>query len=350
MPAGCRLVEAHDVTVNNAALTGESAPVSRSAEPVDAGSLLQARRTHLQTGRGSLASEDPVATPGCRDSPPGGRHRRSDRWAAVRRAPARGEGVVGSFVSVLGVIVALVHEGLPATLSVSLAIGVRRIARSHALVKKLLVVEALGSTTVVCTDKTGTLTQAETTVARIWAGGRRHLVSGVGYAPVGRCPGSRRGAAVAARCRPVQQRAASPAAGVRALAGVGGHHRGALLVAAAKAGMDSVAHEAVAPRTAEYPFDVDRKLMSTVIGTPAGGYEVHVKGAPQAVLARCTDIAWQGHSRPLDETTRKTVDAANDELASQGLRVLAMAHRTVSVPQPAWMPCLPAPASSCSAE
>ncbi|QIY53161.1 cation-transporting P-type ATPase [Streptomyces sp. RPA4-5] len=111
-----------------------------------------------------------------------------------------------------------------------------------------------------------------------------------------------------------------------------------------------MAHEAVAPRTAEYPFDVDRKLMSTVIGTPAGGYEVHVKGAPQAVLARCTDIAWQGHSRPLDETTRKTVDAANDELASQGLRVLAMAHRTVSVPQPAWMPCLPAPASSCSAE
>ena len=90
------------------------------------------------------------------------------------RRPGRASGspLVASFVFALGVMVALVPEGLPATLSVSLAIGVRRMARRHALVKRLLAVEALGSTTVICTDKTGTLTQAEMTVTEVWAGGR----------------------------------------------------------------------------------------------------------------------------------------------------------------------------------
>ncbi|MFD0427303.1 HAD-IC family P-type ATPase [Streptomyces zhihengii] len=100
------------------------------------------------------------------------------------RLPA-GESVLPSFVFALGVMVALVPEGLPATLSVSLAIGVRRMARRQALVKQLLAVEALGSTTVVCTDKTGTLTQAEMTVTRVWAAGSTHEVTGVGYAPRG---------------------------------------------------------------------------------------------------------------------------------------------------------------------
>ncbi|MFC5957245.1 HAD-IC family P-type ATPase [Streptomyces pratens] len=96
-----------------------------------------------------------------------------------------GQPFVETFVFALGVMVALVPEGLPATMSVSLEIGVRRMARRHALVKQLLAVEALGSTTVVCTDKTGTLTRAEMTVVRVWAGGAEHAVTGVGYAPDG---------------------------------------------------------------------------------------------------------------------------------------------------------------------
>lgn len=100
------------------------------------------------------------------------------------RLPA-GDPLVETFVFALGVMVALVPEGLPATLSVSLAIGVRRMARRHALIKKLLAVETLGSTTVVCTDKTGTLTQAEMTVVQMWADGASHSVSGVGYEPTG---------------------------------------------------------------------------------------------------------------------------------------------------------------------
>src|SRR5689334_180254 len=99
------------------------------------------------------------------------------------RAAASGD-PVGSFVFALGVMVALVPEGLPATMSVSLAVAVRRMARRHALIKRLTV-EALGSTTVICTDKTGTLTKAEMTVQAVWESGRQHGVTGVGYAPDG---------------------------------------------------------------------------------------------------------------------------------------------------------------------
>ena len=98
---------------------------------------------------------------------------------------AGGSPLVAAFFFALGVMVALVPEGLPATLSVSLAIGVRQMARRHALVKRLLAVEALGSTTVICTDKTGTLTTAEMTVQSVWESGRRHAVTGVGYEPAG---------------------------------------------------------------------------------------------------------------------------------------------------------------------
>ncbi len=105
--------------------------------------------------------------------------------------------ITGSFVFALGVMVALVPEGLPATMSVSLAIAVRRMARRHALIKRLTAVEGLGSTTVICTDKTGTLTKAEMTAQVVWESGRHHAISGVGYAPDGEVtdPEPARGAA-----------------------------------------------------------------------------------------------------------------------------------------------------------
>ena len=137
------------------------------------------------------------------------------------RVPS-GQPLVETFVFALGVMVALVPEGLPATLSVSLAIGVRRMARRRALVKRLLAVEALGSTTVICTDKTGTLTKAEMTVTQVWTDGRLHAVSGVGYEP-GEVtdPDPVRGTAEGGR--PVQQCPASPAVGPGWLAGTRRH-------------------------------------------------------------------------------------------------------------------------------
>ncbi|MEU0398386.1 cation-transporting P-type ATPase [Streptomyces sp. NPDC006208] len=358
--ADCRLVEAHEVSMNNAALTGESDAVGRTAEPVADGPVLEARNcvfmgtdvvagsakavvfaTGAATEFGGIFR---LAAAAPRQKTPLQRQVASMARRVAGTALAIGAGLfavrvptgqpfVETFVFALGVMVALVPEGLPATLSVSLAIGVRRMARRHALVKQLLAVEALGSTTVVCTDKTGTLTQAEMTVVQVWAGGVLHAVSGVGYAPVGDVAepqpvrGLLRAAALCCNARVVPP---SDRAGWRVL---GDTTEGALLVAAAKAGLDRAAEETAAPRVAEYPFDSVRKLMSTVHGD-ADDYHAYVKGAPQELLARCTSIDWRGEPRPLTDELRTTVTASNDELASQGLRVLAVASRPVTAPHP----------------
>ncbi|MFE7896881.1 cation-translocating P-type ATPase [Streptomyces sp. NPDC057424] len=362
VPADCRLVEAHEVSVNNAALTGESDAVGRTAETVAAGPVLQARNclfmgTDVVAGSAKavvfatgaatefggifrLAAAAPrQKTPLQRQVALMARRVAGTALAIgaalfAVRVPT-GQPFVETFVFALGVMVALVPEGLPATLSVSLAIGVRRMARRHALVKQLLAVEALGSTTVVCTDKTGTLTQAEMTVVQVWAGGTRHAVSGVGYAPEGDVADPRPVRdllRVAALCSNARLVPPSDRQGWRVL---GDTTEGALLVAAAKAGIDRAAEEAATPRVAEYPFDSVRKLMSTVHGDTADGYHAYVKGAPQELLARCTRIDRSGERLPLTEELRAAVIAANDELASQGLRVLAAARRPVSGPRPA---------------
>ena len=165
----------------------------------------------------------------------------------------------------LGVMVALVPEGLPATMSVSLAVAVRRMARRNALIKRLTAVEALGSTTVICTDKTGTLTKAEMTVQTVWESGREHGVTGVGYAPRRRGRGCGRRARHAcgpgALCSDARLLRPDPERrlGWRIL---GDTTEGAILVAAAKAGIDLAAEEERTPRVATFPFDADRKMMT----------------------------------------------------------------------------------------
>jgi calcium-translocating P-type ATPase len=359
--ADCRLVEAHEVSVNNAALTGESDAVGRTGEPVGTGPLLEARNcVFMGTDVAAGSAKAVVFATGAATE--FGRIFRLAAAAPRQKTPLQhevasmarrvagaalaigaalfavrvptGQPFVETFVFALGVMVALVPEGLPATLSVSLAIGVRRMARQHALVKQLLAVEALGSTTVVCTDKTGTLTQAEMTVVQVWADGVPHAVSGVGYAPVGEVTDPQpvrellRVAGLCSNARLVQP---SGREGWRVL---GDTTEGALVVAAAKAGLHLGAEEAAAPRVAEYPFDSVRKLMSTVHGANEGGYRANVKGAPQELLARCTSIDWRGERLPLTDDLRTTVIAANDGMASQGLRVLAVASRSVAGPHP----------------
>ncbi|KIE26756.1 cation-transporting ATPase [Streptomyces sp. MUSC 125] len=361
VPADCRLVEAQGVAVNNAALTGESDAVSRVAEPVPPGSPLGARNclfmgTDLVAGTGkAVVFAVGAATEFGRifrltAAAPRQRTPLQRQVAAMARRVAgialatgavlfavrvpSGQPFVDTFVFSLGVMVALVPEGLPATLSVSLAIGVRRMARRHALVKQLLAVEALGSTSVVCTDKTGTLTQAEMTVVQLWAKGVTHTVTGVGYAPVGEVADVGpvrellRTAALCCDARLV------PPDGRRGWRVLGDTTEGALLVAAAKAGLDTTAEEARTPRVAEYPFDSVRKLMSTVHRDRDGGYVAHVKGAPLELLARCDTVGRNGVRAPLTEASRAEAAAAADALAGQGLRVLAVARRQVSGPRP----------------
>lgn len=360
--ADCRLVEAHEVAVNNAALTGESDAVPRVAGPIPAVPTLEARNcvfmgTDVVAGTGkAVVSATGTATEFGRifrltAAAPRQKTPLQLQVAAMARrvagvALATGavlfavrvpneQPFVDTFVFSLGVMVALVPEGLPATLSVSLAIGVRRMARRHALVKQLLAVEALGSTSVVCTDKTGTLTQAEMTVVRVWANGVSHAVAGVGYAPVGEVveAGSvRELLRTAALCSNARLVPPTSRDGWRVL---GDTTEGALLVAAMKAGLDPSVEEARSPRVAEYPFDSVRKLMSTVHRDADGTYRACVKGAPLELLARCDAIDREGTRTPLTEASRAEVVAAADDMAGQGLRVLAVARRRVPGPRPA---------------
>jgi len=227
VPADATVVEAHDLTVNMAALTGESEPVAvdrvHMGTTVTSGSgkaVVVATGAGTEFGRICQLTQDAPESRTPLQLQVASMARRVSAVALsvgaamfVIRAPS-GATLVASFVFALGVMVALVPEGLPATLSVSLAIGVRRMARRRALVKRLLAVEALGSTTVICTDKTGTLTKAEMTVTEIWVAGTSHAVSGVGYAPVGQVTG--RSSAVdplRAAATPPSSRARDPASG-----------------------------------------------------------------------------------------------------------------------------------------
>jgi Ca2+-transporting ATPase len=364
---GCdgRLVEAHDLAVDDVALTGESAPVPRAAAPAAPGTAaaeaanLVFMGTSVVKGTGravafatgsdtelgriyQLTAQVPdVASPLQIKV-----NRMAKQVSAVAvtlaaavfalRAATTSARLVDNFVFALGVMVALVPEGLPATLSVSLAIGVRRMAARHALIKRLAAVETLGSTTVICTDKTGTLTEAEMTVSVLWESGRRHSVSGTGYAPHGDISDPGRVAdllSVGARC--CDARLLEPDPPARPGWGIlGDTTEGAIIVAAAKAGLDLAAASALAPRIGEFPFDSERKLMTTLHRTPAGCVS-YVKGSPQELLGRCSSVSWDGADIPFTEDHRRLVTAANDQLAGEALRVLAVARRQLDTDRPA---------------
>ena len=362
--ADCRLIEVNDLLVEMAALTGESRPTPRICEavpekqPADARNCVFMGTSVVNGGGRAVVFATGLATEFGRiyrltaeipqeDSPL--QHEvtvMARRVAVVAIAAGAGlfllralvsRSVVGSFVFALGVMVALVPEGLPATMSVSLAVAVRRMARRNALIKRLTAVEALGSTTVICTDKTGTLTKAEMTVQTVWESGRQHGVTGVGYGPDGVVAGTPQvtsllrvgGLCADARLlRPDPQRRQ----GWRVL---GDTTEGAILVAAGKAGVDLAAERDRTPRVATFPFDADRKLMTTVQRLDDGLFEACVKGSPQALLERCVAVRWDDQDVALDATSRARITTANDQLAASGLRVLAVARRQLATGHPA---------------
>jgi P-type Ca2+ transporter type 2C len=358
----CRLVDAFDLSVNNVALTGESDPVGRTTDPsLPDSDLIESRNcvftgtsvvngtgkavafaTGLQTEFGRIFQ---LTAQVVEDKSPLQRQvaimaRRVSAIAIglgavlfALRAATSSSKVVDSFVFALGVMVALVPEGLPATLSVSLAIGVRRMAKKNALIKRLLAVETLGSTTVICTDKTGTLTKAEMTLQVVWENGQSHAVSGVGYSPEGtitEVEGARPVLRAGALCSDAKLLPPDPVDGWRIL---GDTTEGSIVVAAAKAGVDLEEEIAKFPRVAEFPFDSGRKLMSTV-HQAAGGYVSYVKGSPQELLGRCVGIQWNGRNVDVTDDLRAQITEANDDLAGQALRVLAIGTRPVDSAHP----------------
>jgi Ca2+-transporting ATPase len=229
--------------------------------------------------------------------------------------------------------VGAIPEGLPAAMTIMLAVGVSRMAERRAIVRKLPAVEALGSTTIVCSDKTGTLTENQMTVQAIVAGGERYEVEGAGYAPRGAIRRDER------EIEPQRERALLECLRAGLLCNDARLHlsegrpaidgdptEGALVVAAAKAGLDSDAEHAALPRVDVVPFDSDAQFMATLHRPAVGEDLVFAKGSVERILAMCSTAQdARGESSALDEVR---IHAEADRLARAGLRVLAFATAT----------------------
>ncbi|MBN0039615.1 HAD-IC family P-type ATPase [Cellulosimicrobium cellulans] len=366
VPADVRLIQATNLRVEESALTGESVAAAKrvDAVAVDAGvgdrssmlfsstlvaagqgvGVVTATGTATEIGRiQTMISEvRSLATP---------LTRQLDRFGKLLAVLILAMAVVMVIIgrvfhdftvpelisASIGFAVAAVPEGLPALVTITLALGVQQMARRRAITRKLPAVETLGSVTTICSDKTGTLTKNEMTARTVRTSGRTFAVGGAGYAPVGDVTLDEAGerhadlgddqdlAALAtvmmlcndARIVPDE----SDADGWRL---VGEPTEGALRTLGMKAGVDPTGWR----RVAVVPFESENKFMATLDADPDGGLHVHVKGAPDRVLDRCaTQVGDDGRTEPLD---RAFWDAQIDALGGRGLRVLAAARRTAA--------------------
>jgi magnesium-transporting ATPase (P-type) len=246
---------------------------------------------------------------------------------------------LAAVVFAIGIIVANVPEGLLPTLTMALSVAAQRMAKRNVLVKKLSSVETLGSTTVICTDKTGTLTANQMTVREVWLPGLNVEVEGVGYAPSGAFTLDGKSVTGDAKTRLEDCLAAAvlcnnarlrePAEGTDVWTILGDPTEAAMLVSAAKAGFDIEELEAERPRRFEFPFDSSRKRM-TVVCDVGGKLMAYVKGAPKETIDLCTHIKTGDGIRPITEADKAEAFSANDRLASEALRVIAVAERPVA--------------------
>jgi Ca2+-transporting ATPase len=256
--------------------------------------------------------------------------------------------IVDLFMTAVSLAIAAVPEGLPAVVTICLALGMQRMVKRHALIRKLTAVETLGCATVICSDKTGTLTQNEMTVVRGWAGGREFEVEGGANLADGsfRAGGKKfqpardpeaalllRGAVL---CNDAKVEASGEAEGGRTWRMIGDPTEGALVAAALKAGLTREKLEREMPRSGEIPFDSVRKRMTTIhpdvqrIAGGKGGWVAWMKGAPDVVLGLCSGIRENGKESTLTPAKRKAVLEANQSMARDALRVLAVAYRPLA--------------------
>jgi len=250
----------------------------------------------------------------------------------------RGGKLLDVFLTSVSLAVAAIPEGLPAVVTITLALGVQRMVKRHALIRKLPSVETLGSTTVICSDKTGTLTKNEMTVREVYAGGILFKVTGTGYDPSGGgfvLPGSpaekadeqpdlKKALLTGVLCNSAQL--VKDEAGYRI---VGDPTEAALLTAAAKADIWKKESEWDFPFVEEVPFDSARKKMTVVRRSQEGNLFAFVKGAPDMLLPSCAKIEERGLIREMTPADREKILAMNGRLADQAMRVLALAYRKI---------------------
>ena len=363
VPADLRLLRVKNLRLDEASLTGESLPVEKQVEPVDAQAPLGDRScmaysgTFVTYGQGSgvvvatgdatelgriselLSEVEQLETPLLRKIASFG------RWLSVvilviaaltfvLGTLLRGYPPVEMFMAAVGLAVAAIPEGLPAIITITLAIGVQRMARRNAIVRVLPAVEALGSVTVICSDKTGTLTRNEMTVQSLATGTHLYETSGVGYQPHGQF--LRDGQPVEPAAPPelielVRAGLLCNDAALRSHEGQwlidGDPTEGALVVAAAKAGLERSLENEMLPRTDVIPFESEHRFMATLHHDHAGHGFVYLKGAPERVLDMCTHVRVAGEDRPLRHSDWH---ARIERMAARGQRVLALAFRAAT--------------------
>ena len=361
--ADARLLESAALETAEAALTGESLPVAKNPEPLAADTPLAERLnvvysgTHVAAGRGkgivvatglatevgkiaklTAAAEDP-------DTPLELRIAHFGRYLVVAAIALvsvvlsvgllRGMPFADVFMVAISQMVSMVPEGLPVAMTIALAVGMQRMAGRGAIVRRLAAVETLGSTSVICSDKTGTLTKNEMTVTALWLpGGRDIEITGAGYTPEGKLlEAGREISNTDAHLRAMLEAVAlcndaqlvPPDKEDSRWRPLGDPTETALLTLALKGCVELDALRKQCPRRAEIPFDSAAKMMATQHGHGAKG-RIVIKGAPEFLLALC------GHARrgdttvPLDETGRRDTEAAGSAMAARALRVLAVAE------------------------
>jgi len=366
IPADARLVESYGLRTNNSTLTGEAVPARKIADASIQDGLSEVERPNLVFAGTSVVSGTGKAVVFATGmSTQFGRIARLTQ--AVREGPsplqkelvritrvfsiiAVAIGVIvftvgtvdvglptfDAFILALGIIVAVIPEGLPATITLSLAMAVQRLAQRGVLVKKLSILETLGTVSIICTDKSGTLTQNQMTVRDAWVARERLSISGAGYEPKGKYFPDPAGSPyemdwkalleAAALCN--NSRINPPTPEKPQWTGLGDQTEVALRVAELKGGIDEHALGLMYPRVHELPFDARRKRMSTIHRSSLSQEIAFVKGAPREVLSLCTHILIHGEEQPLDNALRSEIISVNDGYARRALRVLAFARRT----------------------
>lgn len=377
VPADVRIIESSNLEIEESALTGESVPVKKSIQALaehnpNPGDMRNTAflGTSVTRGRGrgvvvatGMATEMGhiammIKEAGQEPTPLQRRLSQLGRVllvfclavcaAVVVLGVYRGEPLYNMIMAGISLAVAAIPEGLPAIVTVALAMGVQRMIRRNAIIRKLPAVETLGCATVICSDKTGTLTQNKMVVRKVVLGRAAAVVSGEGYDPKGEISftGGKTGPEfqillkAAALCNNSFLkrgdigikglfRGISERKGLREWSIEGDPTEGALLVMAAKGGVWRDEVERKEQRLCEIPFDSDRKRMTVVYRDSSGGVTAYVKGAPDVLLDICTHRLQNGKVMPLTGADRKEILASVSEMAAEALRVLAFAYKKV---------------------